>query len=55
VINIDDFRLKDLPKIPAGRHTHDCLHLEGGPCTCGLEEVLEDEMREEFESATEES
>jgi hypothetical protein len=52
VINIEHFRLNVLPKIPVGKHTHDCLHYEGGPCTCGLEEVLEDEA---LESTPEES
>ena len=28
-------------------HAKDCLDREGGPCTCGLDEVLEDEDLEE--------
>ena len=30
-----------------GWHAQDCLHIEGGPCLCGLEEALEDEYWEE--------
>jgi hypothetical protein len=67
VINIEDFRLKTIPFIPAFKHRQDCLVMQDGPCTCGLEEVLEDEAgeeleevlkdetREEYESASEES
>jgi len=55
VINIEDFRLKTIPFIPAFKHRRDCLVMQDGPCTCGLEEVLEDEAREEYESASEES
>jgi hypothetical protein len=54
VINIEDFRLKTIPFIPV-KHRQDCLVMQDGPCTCGLEEVLEDEAREEYESASEES
>jgi hypothetical protein len=43
VINIEDFRLKTIPFIPAFKHRQDCLVMQDGPCTCGLEEVLEDE------------
>jgi hypothetical protein len=49
VINIEDFRLKTIPFIPAFKHRQDCLVMQDGPCTCGLEEVLEDEAREELE------
>jgi hypothetical protein len=28
-------------------HVENCLEHEDGPCTCGLEEVLEDEAWEE--------
>jgi hypothetical protein len=40
VINIEDFRLKTIPFIPAFKHRQDCLVMQDGPCTCGLEEVL---------------
>ena len=46
MINIEDFRLKTIPFIPAFKHRQDCLVMQDGPCTCGLEEVLEDEARE---------
>lgn len=52
MIDIEQFRLKTIPHVAVGKHSHDCLDLEGGPCTCGLEEVLEDEN---LESAPEES
>jgi hypothetical protein len=50
VINIEDFRLKTIPFIPAFKHRQDCL-MQDGPCTCGLEEV----QLKEYESASEES
>jgi hypothetical protein len=43
------FRKKTIPFIPAFKHRQDCLVMQDGPCTCGLEEVLEDEAREELE------
>jgi hypothetical protein len=62
VINIADFRIniedpfiKSLAFINSSKHHSGCLIYQDGPCTCGLEEVIEDEMREEFESAAEES
>jgi hypothetical protein len=55
VINIENFRLKTIPLIPAPKHLQDCLVMQDGPCTCGLEEVLEDEAREDLESTSEES
>jgi hypothetical protein len=52
MFDIEEFSLKTVPYVVTGKHAHDCLDLEGGPCTCGLEEVLEDEA---LESAPEES
>ena len=52
MIDIEQFRLKTVPHVAVGKHAYDCLVFEGGPCTCGLEEVLEDEA---LESAPEES
>jgi hypothetical protein len=54
VINIEDFRLKTIPFIPAFKHRQDCLVMQDGPCTCGLEEVLEDEAGEELEEVLKE-
>jgi len=33
--------------IEYAKHTNDCVINEGGPCTCGTEEVLEDLILEE--------
>ena len=52
MFDIEQFRLKTIPHVAVGKHSHDCLNFEGGPCTCGFEEVLEDEN---LESAPEES
>ena len=49
MLNIEDFRLpKDFVVIASPKHTEDCVVHEDGPCTCGLDEVLEDEMFEEL-------
>lgn len=50
MINTEEFRLKSTPVVAAYKHHKDCLVMEDGPCTCGLEEVLEDEMQEDLES-----
>ena len=55
MINIEDLRVKTVPFIPAPRHGQGCLVMQGGPCTCGLEEVLDDEAWEEHEAAAAES
>jgi len=52
LFDIEKFRLKTIPYIPAFKHTADCLYIVDGPCTCGLEEILEDEA---LEDAPEES
>ena len=54
-INIEDPCIKSLFFTKTPKHHGVCLVYEDGPCTCGLEEVLDDEAREEIESATEES
>jgi hypothetical protein len=46
MINIEDLRLKTIPHIPVFKHHSSCLVMQDGPCTCGLEEVLEDEIQE---------
>ena len=59
--DIEKFKLKTFPYTEIPKHTIDCLHLEDGPCTCGLEEILQDEILEEilqdesFEEAPKES
>jgi hypothetical protein len=50
MIDIERFRLKSIPYVAPFKHRKDCLVMQDGPCTCGLEEVLEDEMHEESES-----
>ena len=50
--NLDDFRIT--PEMaqkllqPVAKHNKTCLVFDGGPCSCGLEEVLEDEAMEEL-------
>jgi len=53
-IDIEDPRIKSLFFAKAPKHHGVCLIYEDGPCTCGLEEALDDEAREEIESDTEE-
>lgn len=48
-MDIETFRLsKDFAAIFEAKHTADCVVHQDGPCTCGLDEVLEDEMIEEL-------
>lgn len=49
-MNLEMFRIpKDFVVAAAlPKHTADCVVHEDGPCTCGLDEVLEDEMLEEL-------
>jgi len=47
VIDIEQFRAKTAPHVAGGKHANNCLVFEDGPCTCGLEEVLEDEALED--------
>ena len=48
-MNIELFRLpKDYFLGSGPIHGDDCVVHDDGPCTCGLDEVLEDEMYEEF-------
>jgi hypothetical protein len=50
--NLDDFRIT--PEMaqkllqPVAKHSKTCLVFDGGYCSCGLEEVLEDEAMEEL-------
>lgn len=49
MLNIEEFRLpKDFVAVASPKHAADCVVHEDGPCTCGLDEVLEDEMLEEL-------
>jgi hypothetical protein len=48
-MNLEMLRLpKDYLLISASRHMDECVVHDDGPCTCGLDEVLEDEMHEEL-------
>ena len=51
-VNIEDYRITSemAQKFlqPVAKHHSTCLVLEGGPCSCGLEEILEEEAMEEL-------